>query len=81
MFSMLDDIVTPLRLIELFFGDVLVHMIFGYAKLYSQREKADINFEITNEKIRLFLSMLLLSGCHKFPEHKLHWEEALDIFV
>ena len=72
-FSTLDDIVIPLRLLELFFDDVLVDtcyssmvgMIFGYTKLYSHREKAGISFEITNEKIRLFLSMLLLSGCHK----------------
>ena len=29
-FSKLDDIVTPLRLLELFFDDVLVDMIVGY---------------------------------------------------
>ena len=32
--STLDDIVTTLRPFELFFVDVLVDMIFGYAKLY-----------------------------------------------
>ena len=56
---------TPLRLLELFVDDVLVDMTFGYTKLYSHREKAGISFEITDEKIRLFSSMLLLSGCHK----------------
>ena len=64
-FSTLDDIVTPLRLLKLFFDHVLVDMIFGHTKLYSHRQKAGISFEITNEKIRLFLSMLLLSGCRK----------------
>ena len=54
----LDDIVTTLRLLELFFDDVLVDMIVGYTKLYSHREKADISFVITNEKIRLFLPIL-----------------------
>ena len=49
-FSKLDNIVTPLRLLELFFDDVLVYMIVGYTKLYSHREKTDIRFEITNEK-------------------------------
>ena len=49
-FSKLDNIVTPLRLLELFFDDVLVDMIVGYTKLYSHREKTDIRFEITNEK-------------------------------
>ena len=69
-FSKLDNIVTPLRLLELFFDDVLVDMIVGYTKLYSHREKADISFETTNEKIWLFLSMLLLSGCHRFQTVK-----------
>ena len=50
-FSKLDDIVTPLRLLKLFFDDVLVVMIVGYTNFYSHREKADISFEITNEKI------------------------------
>ena len=67
-FSKLVNIVNRLRFLELFFDDVLVDMIVGYIKLYSHREKADINFEITNEKIRLFSSMLLVSGCHKLPD-------------
>ena len=69
-FSKLDNIVTLLRLLELFFDDVLVDTIVGYTKLYSHREKADISFETTNEKIWLFLSMLLLSRCHRFQTVK-----------
>ena len=80
-FSTVDDIVTPFRLFELFFDDVLVDMIFGYTKFYSHREKAGISFEITNEKIRLFVSMLLLSGWHKFPDRKMYWEATFDTFV
>ena len=63
---------TLLRLLKLFFDDVLVDMIF---------EKADINFEITNEKIHLFSSMLLLSGCHKLPDRKVYGEATPDTFV
>ena len=29
-FSKLDNVTSPLRLLELFFGDLLVNMIFGY---------------------------------------------------
>ena len=47
----LDNIVTSLRLLELFFDDVLVDMIVGYTKLYSHTKKADISFEIINEKL------------------------------
>ena len=48
-FSIPDDIVTPIRLLELFFHNVLADMIVGYTKLYCHKEKADIKFEITNE--------------------------------
>ena len=77
-FSKLDDIVTSVRLLELFFDDVLVDIIFGYTKLYSHRQKADISFEIANEKSHLFLSMLLLRGCHKLPDPKMYWEANPD---
>ena len=80
MFSKLDNIVA-LRLFKLFFHDVLVDMIVGYTKLYSHREKADISFEIINEKFRLFLSMLLLSGCHKLTDRKMNWETTPQNFV
>ena len=72
---------TLFRLLKLFFDDVLVDMIFGYTKLYSHRERADISFEITNEQIRLFSSMLLLSGCHKLPDRKMYWEATPDTFL
>ena len=49
--------------------------------LYSYRQKAGISFEITNEKIRLFSSMLLLSGFHKLLDRKMYWEETPDTFV
>ena len=65
MFRKLDDIVIPPPLLELYFFDVLVDMIDGYTRLCNHREKANIAFEITNEKLRLFLSMALLSGCLK----------------
>ena len=53
---------TPLRLLELFFEDILVDIILGYTKLYGHTEKVEISFEVTTEKIRLFLSVLLLKG-------------------
>ena len=69
-FSNLDEMMTPLRLLELFFYEVLVDMAFGHTKLYSHKEKAGVSFEITNEKMSLFLSMLLLSGRYKLPDLK-----------
>ena len=74
------NIVIPLRFPEFFFDDVLVNMIIGYTKFYSHREKAGISFEITNEKIRSFLSMLLHSGCLMIPDCKTYWEKIPRYF-
>ena len=63
------------------FDDALVDMVFGYTKLYSHREKADTSFEITNEQIRLFSSLLLFSGCYKLPDRKMYWKANHDTFV
>ena len=72
---------TPLRLFELFVRNVLVDMIFGYTKLYSHNEKSINSFEITDEKIRLFFSMLLLSGDYNLPYRKMYWQATLDTFL
>ena len=55
--SKLDDIGTLLRHFELFFDDALADMIVDYSNLCGHREKADTNFETTNEKFRSFLDM------------------------
>ena len=76
-FSTLEDILTLLRLLKLFFDDVLADMIFVCTKLYSHREKAGISFEITNQKNRLFLSLV---DAIKLPDRKMYWEETPDTF-
>ena len=53
-FSKLDNIGTPLQLLESFFDDSLVDMIFDYTKLYSNTEKAHTCFEISNGTFPLF---------------------------
>ena len=64
---------------------MLVDINVGYTKLYDHREKADTIvlkvLKISNETFRLFLDMLLLSGCHELPDHKIHWETSPDTFV
>ena len=64
-----------------FFDDILVDIIVGYMKLYSHKEKTDISFGITNEKIGLFLSMLLPNGWHNLPDRKMYWETPPENFV
>ena len=80
-FSKLDDMVTPLRHLKLFFDDVLADMIVSYTKLYSHGKKAEISFEITKEKMQLCLNMLLLSGRRKLPDFKMYWERIRDTLM
>ena len=77
----INDILTHLRLLELFFEEILIDMIFGYIKQYGHTENVDISFEITSKKIRLFASKLLLSGCHKPSERKMYQETTPYTFV
>ena len=44
-------------------------------------EKTGIDFKITNDKICLFLNMLLLTGYHKLPDNKMYWEVTPDTSV
>ena len=44
-------------------------------------ERAGIMFEITNEKIRLFLNMLLPAGYRKLLDHKSYREATPNTFV
>ena len=78
-FSALDDLVTPLRLLELFF--VTFQLIWFLATSSCTIENESINFEITNDKICLFLSMLLVTAYHKLPDHKMYQEVTSDTFV
>ena len=62
------------------FDDVLVDMIFlkifDDLFLTTPREKGGISFEITNEKIDLFLSMLLIGECDDLSGCKMCQERS-----
>ena len=72
-FSKLDDIVTPLRLLELFFDDALATPSCAVIE-----RKHTLVLQLLMKK---FLSMLLLSGCHMLPDRKMYWEATPDTFV
>ena len=56
-------------------------MIWFLATSSCTVEKSDIDLKIANEKSRLFLSMLLITGFNKLSEHKMYWEAAPDTFA
>ena len=53
---------SPLALFGLLFDEELVYQIVEFTNFYGKRKKTDNKFEILNEKFRLFLAILLLSG-------------------
>ena len=65
-----------IRLFESFFDDVSVDTL-----LANLVPRADASFEIANETIRLSLGMLLLNGCHKLPDRKMHSETPSPILL
>ena len=52
----LDEIGTPLRLLEKNSDDTLIAEIVKFSNLYGQREKGDTDFLLKKEKFRLFLA-------------------------
>ena len=65
---------------QIFLYDVLVHIILCCTSTCTV-EKAGINFKITNEKMPLFISMLILTGYYKLSDHRMYREMTPDAFV
>ena len=78
----LVDMIFDDVLVDMIFDDVLVDMIFlkifDDVFLTTPREKGDISFEITNEKIDFFLSMLLIGECDDLSGCKMYQEAIPD---
>ena len=53
-----DELASPPILFELFFHQELVYQIAEFKNMYVKKENADNTFELSNEKLRLFLAIL-----------------------
>ena len=80
-FGKLGHIRALFRFFELFLDYTLVDKIVGYTKLCAHREKEGTSFEITNESLRIFLGMLLLSGYNNLRNRKMYYETTLETFL
>ena len=68
----MGELGTSLSFFKICFDDAIVTQIVGIIKPYGQREKGDRKFDLSNQKFRLFLDILLLSGYHKLPHHRIY---------
>ena len=57
----------PYEIFNLFFGPEIIQHITEQTNLYAVRDKNASNFHVTEEEIRKFLGLLLISGYHSLP--------------
>ncbi|XP_060801114.1 piggyBac transposable element-derived protein 3-like [Amyelois transitella] len=79
MVSDLKDL-NPVAIFEKMFDNEIISMIIQNSKLYSaQKNKHD--FDITEEQLKTFLGILLLTGYHTLPRERLYWSLDEDCNV
>ena len=66
-------------LFNLFFDDKVVEYLAKMTKLYSHQEKGKYSFNVNQSEMRLFIAILLLSGCNVLPRRKLYLENSSDV--
>jgi hypothetical protein len=59
---------SPSAIWGLLFDEKMLMHIVQQSNLYANREKNDVEFEVTGDKMYRFLGILLLSGYHCLPE-------------
>ena len=68
---------SPLALFGLLLDEELVYQIVEFTNFYGKRKKTDNKFKILNEKFRLFLAILLLSGVISSLNNQCIWKQCL----
>nr|CAI5862846.1 unnamed protein product [Callosobruchus analis] len=67
---------TPLEAFFLFFDKEVIGMLVQYSNMYaSSHNRVE---DITEDAIRCFLGVLLLSGCSPHPRRSMYWENCQD---
>ena len=66
----------PYEIFNLFFGPEIIQHITEQTNLYAVRDKNASNFHVTEEEIRKFLGLLLISGYHSLPSENDYWSTS-----
>ena len=69
---------TPLELFELFFDDELLEEITKQSNLYA-RQKNIFESSLDSDEIRLFFSILIITGYAPKPSRRSHWQNNMDL--
>ena len=76
--SLLNRKITPYALFNLFFDEEVIQFIVEMTNMYAAQKGH--NFRTTDDEVRLFLAILLLSGYNELPRKYLYWEQQSDVF-
>ena len=69
-----DSVSTPVDFFELFFDNEVIELIVTETNHYARTVHADHSFSTTNNEIRCFLGLLLLSGYATVPRWRMWWQ-------
>lgn len=77
--SMTD--ITPVKLFEQFFDEEVYNLIMTETHRYAKVQKNRHNFEVSREKITVFIGFLIFSGYHTLPSERDYWSDAEDLGI
>ncbi|XP_065650420.1 piggyBac transposable element-derived protein 3-like [Hydra vulgaris] len=73
-----ENHLSPVSLFELFMIPEIMHRICNESKEYAAQKGHD-NFDLDITSLKLFLSILLISGYAPLPRRPMYWETAGDV--
>lgn len=69
---------SPTGMFELFFDEEIIELIVNNTMKYA-RQKGNHTFTTTNNEMRSFLAILLLSGYSSLPRRRMYWQQEDDV--
>jgi hypothetical protein len=69
---------TPVEIFELFFDDKLILYLVEQSKIYSLFKNVN-DFDVTDDEIRCFIGILILSGYNVLPGKRFYWYSLPDV--
>lgn len=80
--KMIEDVRNdnPVQISERLFDSKVIKLIVDQSNLYAQ-QKNNHDFAVSDEDIKIFLGILLLSGYHKIPREPMFWSADEDVGV
>lgn len=68
----------PVEIFELFFDDKLISYLVDQSKLYALFKNVN-DFDVTNDEIKCFIGILILSGYNGLPGKRFYWDSSPDV--